>query len=137
MNTKTKHLEQARAQQRAMREAGAAPERLNPIEKARRNPKSRALALRAYYWDWVGCADNPCTQEMREEAAQRYDAARTGGLVAAIQGICFECVGGDADPGPKLRVRDCARTDCPLRAVRPWQGVRSRSRSQTADTCAE
>lgn len=41
---------------------------------------------------------------------------------AAIKAFCWICVGADADPGAKFRVRDCAvGSKCPLFAHRPWQ----------------
>lgn len=48
-------------------------------------------------------------------------------LRLAINGKCWDCVGRDADPNPKQRVRDCPMTDCTLWAVRPWQGILGRS----------
>lgn len=36
------------------RESGAVVERLDPIEKAKRNPKSKALAIRAMCYDCAG-----------------------------------------------------------------------------------
>ncbi|WP_299316261.1 hypothetical protein [uncultured Halomonas sp.] len=48
-------------------------------------------------------------------------------LRLAINGKCWDCVGGAADPGPRQRIRDCPCTDCTLYAVRPFQGVKGRS----------
>lgn len=46
-------------------------------------------------------------------------------LKAAIKAKCWECVGGDHDPGAKFRVRDCAvGARCPLYPHRPWQTVK-------------
>jgi hypothetical protein len=42
-------------------------------------------------------------------------------LRAAITAKCWDCVGGDADPGPRQRVRECHISTCPLNSVRPWQ----------------
>lgn len=44
---------------------------------------------------------------------------------AAIKAMCWTCVGRDADPGAKFRVRDCAvGPNCPLFPLRPWQNVK-------------
>lgn len=98
----------------------------NPLERARDNPKSRSLALKAYFYDYVGAPINTFSKEMRQEARGLYKNARTDGLAKAVKRICFECVGGDADPGPRLRVRDCRCSDCPLHPVRPWKNVKNR-----------
>lgn len=46
---------------------------------------------------------------------------------AAIKAFCWICVGADADPGAKLRVRDCSVGEkCPLFAHRPWQNIKGR-----------
>jgi hypothetical protein len=68
---------------RAWRESGGerGPQ-LDPLERARRNPQSRALAVAAKCWD---------------------------------------CQGGDADPGIRARIRECPITRCPLHAFRPYQ----------------
>lgn len=42
-------------------------------------------------------------------------------LRAAINGKCWECQGGDADPGPRRRIRECEIPSCPLYPVRPYQ----------------
>lgn len=42
-------------------------------------------------------------------------------LRLAINAKCFDCVGADADPGPRGRVRDCHIATCSLHPVRPWQ----------------
>ena len=52
-------LELAREKVREMAEAGIAIERLDPIEKARRNPKSLRLAITAKCWDCVGAGEDP------------------------------------------------------------------------------
>jgi hypothetical protein len=53
----------------AWREAnkGTPVERLDPIEKAKRNPKSKVLAIKAFCWDCVGGSREevklcPCTK---------------------------------------------------------------------------
>lgn len=78
----SKALEKAHETMRARREAGETIERLDPLEKARRNPGSKALAIRAK---------------------------------------CFDCMGGDSEPGVRKKVRDCSVTRCPLHPHRPWQ----------------
>jgi hypothetical protein len=55
-----------------------------------------------------------------EEQAQ----ANPGSLKAAIKAFCWGCVGADADPGAKFRVRDCTVTRCSLHPHRPWQNVK-------------
>ncbi len=50
---------------------------------------------------------------------------KPGSLKAAIKAHCWLCVGADADPGAKFRVRDCAvGPKCPLFPHRPWQNVK-------------
>lgn len=58
--------------------------RLDPVAKAKANPKSRRLAIAAKCWD---------------------------------------CQGGDADPGVIRRIRECGVTRCPLHHVRPYQAA--------------
>lgn len=112
-------IERAQAALQAKREAG------QPIRR------SLAKPLREYFLDLAGvylnqgCRDAPI-REMRAEACANYEAARKKGLAAAVQRICYECQGGDADPGPKIRVRDCTIEQCPLHPVRPWQQVKGR-----------
>jgi hypothetical protein len=45
-------------------------------------------------------------------------------LKAAIKAFCWECVGANADPGAKFRVRDCTVTRCALHPHRPWQNAK-------------
>lgn len=78
-------LERARQRQRDRRAAGISPERLDPIERARRNPQSLRLA---------------------------------------INGKCWDCQGGDADPNPRERIRSCEISTCSLWPVRPHRGGR-------------
>lgn len=47
-------------------------------------------------------------------------------LRLAVTAKCWDCNGGDADPRPRLRIRDCPCTKCPLWPVRPWQNVKDR-----------
>lgn len=55
-------LEAARAKVAEMRARGEQPQRLNPIESARRNPASRAAAIRAMCWTCQGCDADPGVQ---------------------------------------------------------------------------
>lgn len=52
-------LDKARAAMRARRAAGEEIVRLDPIEKAKRNPKSLRLAITAKCWDCVGGMADP------------------------------------------------------------------------------
>ena len=47
-------------------------------------------------------------------------------LRAAIDAMCWDCQGRDADPAPRWRIGDCTSPDCPLYPVRPYQGNQSR-----------
>jgi hypothetical protein len=47
--------------------------------------------------------------------------AHPNSLRMAINGKCYDCVGQDADPNPRGRVRDCNCKGCCLWHVRPWQ----------------
>lgn len=99
---------------------------------------SRAKALRHYFLELEGAVDDagnarPAAPdqgvlECRREAREQYRAAvaEHGGLVRTVKSICFDCVGGDADSGPKLAVRDCTARSCPLYPIRPWQEAKSR-----------
>ncbi|QBJ80548.1 hypothetical protein DKK66_20095 (plasmid) [Aquitalea sp. USM4] len=60
-------LDLAREKARALRESGVQIVRLDPIEKARTNPQSKALAIRAKCWECVGAGHdaNP-RQEIRD-----------------------------------------------------------------------
>jgi hypothetical protein len=80
-----KALAAAHAARLRMKEAGIEPERLSPIERARRFPASLRFAINAKCWD---------------------------------------CQGGDADPNPRQRIRDCEIIECPLHPVRPGRGGR-------------
>ncbi|MEX3984034.1 hypothetical protein AB4Y45_34155 [Paraburkholderia sp. EG287A] len=50
---------------------------------------------------------------------------------AAVKAFCWECVGADADPGAKFRVRDCTVTRCALHPHRPWQNVKGGHTQET------
>jgi len=47
-------------------------------------------------------------------------AANPKSRKAAIAAKCWDCQGGDADPAPKRRIRECPSTGCPLYPVRPY-----------------
>lgn len=49
-------------------------------------------------------------------------AANPTSLRAAVNGKCFDCQGGAADPGWRERIGSCDVKSCPLNAVRPYQG---------------
>jgi len=122
------NLALARESRRAKFAAGERIEKLNPIEKAKRAPKSLTKALRAYYWDLEKVLANrgsPDGGEQRRIAEERYKVARSKsrevGLPAVIKDICRDCVGGYDDPGPQDRVRNCPCTSCPLHPVRGWR----------------
>lgn len=132
MNTKA--LEAANAAMREKRERGEKIERLNPVEKARRDPKSRPKALRAYYWDLNLVEQNKgldgvSARDLAGDArAQRAAilAEHGNSHVRAIKGICQNCVGGNADAGMRISIRDCQVGECPLHPVRPYQAARGR-----------
>lgn len=42
-------------------------------------------------------------------------------LRLAINGKCFDCQGGDGDPGVRDRIRACSIASCCLHSVRPYQ----------------
>jgi hypothetical protein len=48
-------------------------------------------------------------------------AANPTSLRAAITAKCWDCMGGDADPGTRQRIRECECPRCPLHHVRPYQ----------------
>ena len=62
-------LEKARKRREEMREAGESIERLNPIEKARRNPNSLRLAVNAKCWECMGGGLDPGTVRLIRECA--------------------------------------------------------------------
>lgn len=57
-------LERAQKRLREMREAGEEVERLDPIEKARRNPGSLRLAINGKCWECMGAGSNANTRGM-------------------------------------------------------------------------
>ena len=65
-------LEKAHARMRELREAGVVPERLNPIERARRSPTSLRLAVTAKCFECLGGDDaKNIRREIRECTAIR------------------------------------------------------------------
>lgn len=52
-------IDLAQARMREMREQGIQPERLNPIERAARNPNSLRLAVTAKCYECLGGDDTP------------------------------------------------------------------------------
>ena len=48
-------------------------------------------------------------------------AADPRSLRKAITAFCYECAGGDGEPGARSNVRNCTAPHCPLYRVRPWQ----------------
>ena len=47
--------------QAKMQAARAEAERLDPVERSRRNPKSKAMAIKAMCWQCMGGGGNPAT----------------------------------------------------------------------------
>lgn len=115
--------------------AGEKIERLNPMQKAKADPKSKAKALRAYFWDQFMVEQNKglegvSARELADDARTAYKDARKGGLALALKRTCLGCVGDGEDTRPKLEIRDCLVTDCPLHPVRPFQHLKGRAGSQ-------
>ena len=90
-------------------------ERKNRLREQLQRGKEAMAAKRAEGWKPVYL--NPV------DAAK----ANPGSMKAAIKAFCWTCVGQDADPGAKFRVRDCdVGPKCPLYDHRPWQKVKGR-----------
>jgi hypothetical protein len=108
----------------------------DPVPK----PPPRAKLLKRYFQDLEGVFDcrgnvrlsssGQSIIECRRIARERYKAAvgEPAAPARAIKAICFECVGGGADDGPKLAIRDCRVLTCPLHPVRPWQNAKNRNK---------
>ena len=47
--------------------------------------------------------------------------AKPSSLRLAVNGKCADCIGWDADPNPRQRIRDCSVASCTLNAARPYQ----------------
>lgn len=90
---------------------------------------SRAKAVRAYWREHFGLSDpqGGHISELRADYKAQIASLKGTSLKGHVQQTCFECVGGDDDPGPKLRVKRCACSDCPLHPVRPWQQIKGRA----------
>ncbi len=57
---------------------------------------------------------------------QRYNSLEKAkmkprSLRLAVNAKCFECEGEDADPGWRVRIKECIIPNCPLFPVRPYQ----------------
>ena len=42
-------------------------------------------------------------------------------LRKAVTAFCYECVGGDDEPGARKEVTNCTAKGCHLYPIRPWQ----------------
>jgi len=93
-------------------ESGADEERRAALRAQLQKGQDKMRELRAAGWKPV--YRNPVEQAQ----------ANPKSLKAAIKANCWNCVGADADPGAKFRVRDCTVTRCALHAHRPWQDVK-------------
>lgn len=85
----------------------------NPVDRGN-PPQSRAAnGIPAASGDTLGRAKpmNPI------ERAHAHPSS----LRAAINGKCFDCQGGGADPGTKVRIGQCGQRKCCLWLVRPYQ----------------
>lgn len=59
MSNSSEALDKAREAVQAMKERGEKPVRLDPLEKARKNPKSLRAAVNAKCWECVGAGWDP------------------------------------------------------------------------------
>lgn len=105
--------------------------------KARENPKSLALALKAYFLDMSGYLLNrDCpgvnVRELRHEAAENYQQAIKQGRPQAVKNICVACIGDEALGSIARQVRDCPCKDCFLWPVRPWRNLKGRGQYKRA-----
>ncbi len=81
---------------------------LSPLDRARKKKaEQRAMGI----------------PEVRLDPVQRSTATPKS-LRLAVTAKCWACVGGDADPHPRQRIRDCTVMLCPLRSVRPYQNCK-------------
>lgn len=122
-----RHLELARSRTAELRAVGWTPERLDPIERARRNPKSLALAIAGKCWDCVGAgAEAGARDQIRDCSATqcplrsvRPHAGRvTESRRKAIDAKCRRCMGPDLTV---RLIRECSVVGCTLHSVRPYQ----------------
>jgi hypothetical protein len=124
------NLELARTRAAELRALGQTPEHLDPLERARRNPQSLALAVVSRCWECVGCDADPdprgnirdckvsgCPLRPLRPYAGPVSASRR----AAINAKCKRCMG--PDPNVNSRIRECHIATCPLHPVRPYQGA--------------
>ena len=122
-------LQRARARAAELRASGALPEaeRLDPIERARRNSTSLRLAIAARCWECAGSGADPDPRGNIRNCKARgcpllpvrpYAGAIVASRRDAINAKCRRCMG--PDPCVVDRIRGCA-IDCPLYAVRPYK----------------
>jgi hypothetical protein len=109
--------------------------------------QSRPKAIKEYCNWCMGSGCNTNTADLIRECPSRdcelypvrpyMPRAGKRHLAAAIEGKCFDCVGGndDAPPCGQVRVRDCEMTVCAIHPVRPWQTRKGRGQYR-ADTPA-
>lgn len=94
-------------------EVDEAESRKQKLREQLKKGQAKMAELRAS--GWTPTHRNPVEQSQ----------ANPGSLKAAIKAFCWTCVGQDADPGAKFRVRDCdVGPKCPLFLHRPWQKVK-------------
>lgn len=48
---------------------------------------------------------------------------------AAINGMCYDCIGQDADPDWRGSIRNCVCIKCPLYSLRPHQRIDNTAQS--------
>lgn len=86
----------------------------------------RMARIKAYWREHFGLADpqGGHHSELAADFKAKLASIKGTSLKAHVQETCFECVGGD-DDAPKIRVKHCRCTQCPLHPVRPWQNVKS------------
>ena len=56
----------------------------------------------------------------KKNPIEKWEENKTS-LRACINANCFECVGGEHDPGGRGRIRDCQIMNCKFHRVRPYQ----------------
>lgn len=59
---------------------------------------------------------HPVTKNPLEKAQEDPKSLRK-----AVTAMCYDCMGRDADPDFRGRIRECACHDCPLYPLRPYQ----------------
>lgn len=111
-------------------------ERLDPIEQARRKPKSLALAIKAQCWECIGSGADPNPRRTIRECRatgcpllplrpfQRGPRPKGLSKRKAINAKCRRCMG--PDPNVAQRIRECmAGHICPLWPLRPYREATS------------